>query len=185
MWCDDDPDQGPLHTTFKLDAEGEDDGEDRRQTLDFQMQAGKLLGAVAGADGKLEEALEQLEGIETAILQASRADLSLLDEARQLELKLLDLRDTLTGDSTRTRRRQTTAPSILERARNALSGSLDSTYGPTKTHRQELAIAQQQFQSLAAKITQMLEVDLVALQKRLDQAGVPWTSGRPVPKLNQ
>ena len=31
----------------------------------------------------------------------------------------------------------------------------------------------------------MLEVDLVGLQKKLDQAGVPWTSGRPIPKLNQ
>jgi len=116
---------------------------------------------------------------------ASPANIDLLDDTRELELKLLDAADILTGDETRIKRHHPAQRSIQRRAKNALSGSLDSTYGPTKTHRQEFAIAQQQFQSLAAKVTRMLEVDLVALQKKLDRAGVPWTLGRPLPKLNQ
>jgi hypothetical protein len=159
--------------------------QDRQQTLAFQMQAGKLLGAIAGGNGRLQEALQQLEEIKAAIQKASRASVSLLDEARQLELKLLDMRDTLTGDSTRIKRHQMATPSILQRARNALSGSLNSTYGPTETHRREFSIARQQYQALAPKLTAALEVDLAALQKKLDQAGVPWTSGRPIPNLNQ
>ncbi|MHC4404898.1 MAG: WD40/YVTN/BNR-like repeat-containing protein, partial [Planctomycetota bacterium] len=159
--------------------------QDRQEVLKFQMRAGKLLSTVAGANGKLQEALDQLKEVKTAIRQASRANTGLLDATRELELKLLDARDALTGDTTRTSRRHPAPPSILQRARNALSGSLNSTYGPTKTHRQEFAIAQQQYQSLAPNVTRMLEVELVALQKKLDRAGVPWTSGRPIPTLHQ
>jgi hypothetical protein len=155
--------------------------QNRKEVLKFQMQAGKLLSTITGTNGKLQEALDQLDEVKTAIRQTPRENTSLLDAARELELKLLDMRDVLTGDTTRAKRRHPQPPPILQRARNALSGSLNSTYGPTKTHRQEFAIAQQQFQSLAPKVARMLEIELVALQKKLDQAGVPWTSGRPIP----
>lgn len=159
--------------------------QDRREVLQFQLQAGSLLSTVAGTSGKIQEALDQLAEVKTAIRQASRADAALLDATRELELKLLDARDALTGDTTRAKHRHPAPPSVMRRARGALSGSLDSTYGPTKTHRQEFAIARQQYGSLAPNVTRLLEVELVELQKKLDQAGVPWTSGRPVPKPGQ
>ncbi|MCO6456977.1 MAG: hypothetical protein J5I93_16885 [Pirellulaceae bacterium] len=154
----------------------------RLATLKFQQQAGGLLKSVNAALGKLSEALEQLGQIQDAIRQSVAADPGWLGEARELELQLLDLKDKLQGDSTRARRSQTAVPPIAGRARNAYYGTLGNTYGPTDTQRQEFEIASREYAEIAPQLKSLLEVKLPALGKQLDDAGVPWTAGRRLPR---
>jgi hypothetical protein len=105
----------------------------------------------------------------------------LLDEARSTELELRNLRDRLTGDATRTNRRQTAPLPTVRRAEIAYEGSFDSTYGPTKTHRQAYAIAMEEYKELRSNLVALIEGDFARLKKKLDDAGVPWTSGRSIP----
>jgi hypothetical protein len=58
-----------------------------------------------------------------------------------------------------------------------------SDYGPTATHRRAFEIANEEFTALAPQIRQAIEVDLPALELRMEQAGVPWTPGRPLPEV--
>ncbi len=157
--------------------------QDPQATLAFQQEAAELLAAIAGARGKLDEALSDLEEIKAAIRKASEENAGLLDAARRLELELLDARDLLSGDTTRTSRSHPAVPSIYRRARNALAGSVNSTHGPTKTHRQEYDIARRRHEALAPTLTRLLGPEMAELQKKLEAAGVPWTSGRPIPEL--
>ena len=157
--------------------------QDRREVLDFQMKAGELQRAVTGAGGKVQEALNQLAQMKTAIKQTQKADIRLFEEARALELKLMDVRESLSGDATRARRSQTAPPPVMRRARNALVGTLGSIYGPTKTHRREYEIALEEYQEIHGNLKTLIEVDLVKLQRKLDEAGVPWTTGRAIPEL--
>jgi len=159
--------------------------QNRREVEQFQLQAGKLLNEATGIVGRLRETLDQLKAAKAAIRAAALPNSDLLDETRRLELKLLDAQDVLTGNKTKTKRQHPTTPSILQRAENALDGSLNSTYGPTKTHREEFEIAQRQMKSLMPELRKMLEDDLPQLQKKLSRAGVPWTSGRPIPGPRQ
>ncbi len=157
--------------------------QDRAETLKFQRQAGELQLATIAAQGRLQKTLDELAEIKSAIRKAPQADLSLRDEARRIELRVLDLRDQLAGDIARTSRRQPAPPSILRRAEIAYEGSLKSTYGPTKTHRQGYAIALAEYRELRSNLVSLIEGDFARLKKKLDVAGVPWTPGRPVPDL--
>ncbi|MCH5374995.1 MAG: glycosyl hydrolase, partial [Planctomycetes bacterium] len=155
---------------------------DRAAVLAFQKKAGELQRALVGANRRLEEALQQLADIKTAIRRTPQADLGWRDEARNLERRLLDLRDQLAGDETRNRRSQTAPPSVMRRAEIAYEGSLSSTYGPTQTHRQQYEIAAAEYKQMRKSLVSLLDTNLVQLKKKLDDAGVPWTPGRSIPE---
>ncbi|MGE3805420.1 MAG: glycosyl hydrolase [Gemmataceae bacterium] len=157
--------------------------QDRTETLAFQQKAGALQRAVIGANGKLGETLEQLDKIKAAVRRAGAGNL--YDEARRLELQLLDIKDGLTGDRTRESRSQEAPLPVIERAQIALVGALNSTYGPTKTQRREYEIAREDHELLAKRLNTILEVDFVKLKESLDKAQIPWTPGRKIPELKE
>jgi len=159
--------------------------QDRAEVLEFQHQAGELVRAVVGAKGRLQETIDQLAEIKSAIRKTQKTDLKLLDEARSTELELLNLRDRLTGDTTRTDRRQMAPMPTLRRAEIAYEGSLNCTYGPTKTHRQAYAIAAGEYEELRADLIALVEGDFARLKKKLDDADVPWTAGRSIAELGR
>jgi hypothetical protein len=48
-------------------------------------------------------------------------------------------------------------------------------------HREVFAIAKRELADLKRDLNRLVETDLPALERRLDEAGVPWTPGRAVP----
>ena len=58
-----------------------------------------------------------------------------------------------------------------------------SDYGPTATHRRSLEIARQEFSEIEVGLRQLIDVDLPALEAKMEAAGVPWTPGRPLPEV--
>jgi hypothetical protein len=55
----------------------------------------------------------------------------------------------------------------------------------TQTHRQDYEIAQEEFETILGQLKELIEVDFVNLQKKLKEADLPWTSGRPIPELKK
>jgi photosystem II stability/assembly factor-like uncharacterized protein len=157
--------------------------QDRQEVLKFQMQVGALQRAVTGANGKVQEALEQLGQIKKAVRQAQNVDIKLFDAARDLELKLFDVRESLSGDVTRTNRKKTALVPITRRVQNALAGTLRNTYGPTQTHRRDYEIGLEMYRETLGTMKTLIEVDFEQLKEKLDTAGVPWTTGRRIPEI--
>ena len=62
-------------------------------------------------------------------------------------------------------------------------GNMLSTYGPTPNHEKSLRLAQEALEGVKKELAQLVEVDLPALEEKLDAAGVPWTPGRGVPGM--
>ena len=58
-----------------------------------------------------------------------------------------------------------------------------SDYGPTATHRRALEIAAAEFGDIETRLRTLIDVDLPALETRMEAAGVPWTPGRPLPEM--
>ena len=56
-----------------------------------------------------------------------------------------------------------------------------SDYGPTATHRRAFEIAAAEFAEIEPQLRELLDVDLPALEAKMEAAGVPWTPGRPLP----
>ena len=155
--------------------------QDREEVLAFQFEAGELQQAVRAAAAKVAEALEEVAAMKQLVADGRTVDLAVLDEARRVELRLLDAQERLSGDRTASSRFAPGTPSITSRLQNALFGTLGQSYGPTQTHRRQLEIAEEEFEAARAEIEEVLEVDVPALKRTLDEAGAPWTSGRAIP----
>ena len=156
----------------------------RKKTLAYQMQAGKLYQAVRGAVAKVDELTTQVTAIKTAIRRSKNVDLSLLDDARKIERALADASDALSGDTTRMNRSQTAPLPIAARVQTAYNAALN-VYGPTATHKQQYEIAREAYGEVAAQLKRIIDDDLRKLTKKLDDAGVAWTTGRSLPAVPQ
>ncbi len=154
---------------------------DRDALLAFQKEVGSLQRAAMGARRAADEANNQIKYIKHAIEVSPAVDLSLRDEVYRLEIRLRDLREALTGDPTKPRRSEPELPGILDRIQQIVFGHWSSTSAPTATHRRNYEIASAQYGAIVGDLKQLVEVDLVALENRLEAAGVPWTPGRGIP----
>ena len=155
--------------------------QDRQQTLEFQMQVGKLQRKVVGTTRKLEDVLSQINDIKKMVRNTPTLDQRLYEKARQLELQLLDVQEQLVGDRTRSQRSQMARVSIMSRVQSALSGTLRQTYGPTKTHRRQYEIGRDQFAATDKELKMLLDSTYQPLLEKLANAGAPWTPGRSLP----
>ena len=125
--------------------------------------------------------MEQLASVKRLIRESTELDPAMEKTVRDLELRLMDIQEVFNGDPTKSRRNEPAAPGLNSRIRNAMMGAMGSTEGPTGTHRRQFEIAGEQFQAVVGKLRKLVEVDLAALNKKLDAAGAPWTPGRKIP----
>ncbi len=157
--------------------------QDPQEIFDFQKEVGELTRILSGTSKKTREVLTQMKEIRAAIQNSPEADSELASVARQLELKLKDAYEALSGDETKEKRFVVQPPSIMDRIQNVAFGTMFSTYGPTTTQRRNLELARAEYQDLEGHLTGLIEQDYQQLLKRLDEANVPWTTGRPLPQL--
>ncbi|MHC4699944.1 MAG: WD40/YVTN/BNR-like repeat-containing protein [Planctomycetota bacterium] len=158
--------------------------QNRNAVLKFYVTTGELQRAVRGANSKVDEVLSQLGQIKQALEQSDKGSVELSEQARDLELKLRDIGETLGGGSVISRHSEPDRVSILNRISSAMSGA-GSTHGPTKTNRQDFEIAKEEFEAVLGRTKRLIEGDFVNLQKDLEAAGLPWTAGRPIPQLKK
>lgn len=156
--------------------------QDREATLAFQMEMGELQRKAMGAGRKLSEAMEQLDEIKSVLKRSRTADPAIYDQARAIEKSMLAFDRQLNGDSIKDERSQLGQVSIMSRLQTALFGTMGQTYGPTNTHREQFAIASDEFKKLQPELRQVLDQEMSKLMQTLDEAGVAWTSGRKLPK---
>ncbi len=152
--------------------------QDRAATLEFQLAVSKLQTKIMGGSRKLTESLEQLAEMKSAIKDSRAIDPATYDRARDVELKLKALEIRLSGDQLKGSRSQVAKLSIMDRIQTALFGTLNQTYGPTQTHRQQAEIAETQYADFEVDFRQVLDGPFEELVDELDAASVPWTSGR-------
>jgi len=154
---------------------------DRDAVLAFARETGELQRAVFGANEAAKEAAKRIEYIKFTVEKTPGLDPSLLATARELELRLADLREALTGDPTMRERQEPSMPGIVARVNQIVSGLWGTTSAPTSTQRQNYAIASAEFAGIVGGLQQLIEKDLPALESELEAAGAPWTPGRGVP----
>jgi hypothetical protein len=161
------------------------EGASPEQVVEFTRQVDALRRDVGAAAAAIGETLTRLTGIKEALMRSTVQDVSLDDTARDLERRLEQLRERLSGNERRENFGDPGPVSITRRLEVATMGNRLSTYGPTPTHRESFAIARREFDALAKELGRILDDELPALERRLDEAGVPWTPGRGVPQTKR
>lgn len=150
------------------------------EVASFMQELAALQRRTGGTHSVMVEVEEQLEAIISALARSTAGD-ELGRRARELVADLLALHQTFDGNEQRQDFGDPGPATIASRLGAVSIGNFFSTYGPTTMHRQQFAIAKQEFAEVAAKVDQLVAVDLPALEADLDAAGVPWSAGRPVP----
>jgi len=60
----------------------------------------------------------------------------------------------------------------------AQTGTINSTYGPTPTHKRSLEIAKSQFQNIKNQLVDIVENKIPLIEKELMELGAPWIEGQ-------
>jgi hypothetical protein len=156
---------------------------DRATLTAFQQKVDRLYRAVAGALNTADELKSRLGKIETALQQTPTAERQLSHTAEQLQQQNLEILRRLRGDTVLRERNENTPPSIDDRVQTIMANERMSSSPPPKTDQEAYAIASEEFTEELGKLRTILEQDLPKLEKAMEQAGAPWTPGRPVPPL--
>ena len=155
---------------------------DRSAVLAFRRDLGELQRAVLGANAVINATLSELHAAKRAVFDATAASETLVERLRSLEIRLLDAQMLLMGDRTVSSRAELLPPSILDRVQRAVRAQFGTTAEVTTTHRRNYEIAAEEFGPVLENLRGLIEVELVELQEQLEDAGVPWTSGRGLPR---
>ncbi len=151
------------------------------EAVAFQRRIASLERSVQGAQSTITETETRLRAIRESLMRATVKDAALDDEVRALEGRLAGLKLDLVGSRTREFMGDPGGVSIKRRVDVAAMANRYSLYGPTPTHVMSVEIAEDAFAVLRSALERLVEIDLRALERRLEAAGVPWTPGRGVP----
>ncbi|MGC1722493.1 MAG: glycosyl hydrolase, partial [Isosphaeraceae bacterium] len=155
---------------------------DREAVMAFARQTGELQHAALGTLEALNDGLSQVANIKRIIDQTPTLPLKLLQDARSLELKLLDLREQFTGDPTKSRRNEPAQVGLIDRIETIIGGHWSTTSAPTGSHRKNYEVAAAEFEAALKNLHPLLDRDLPALHETLEAAGAPWAPGRKLPQ---
>lgn len=157
------------------------EGQDIAKTIEFQLNLAKFRDAIGATSSTLSTALQRMDEMKTAIKQSANGTAALMKVAETFELKLKAADKSLNGDSVVGAKFEEDVPSIGGRVGSVLFGSMRSTHGITKTQKEQVEIAKQEFKTVSKEIKNLLEVEMKQFEEQLSKAGIPWTSGRAIP----
>ncbi len=157
--------------------------QDREEVLAVLADVAKLQDAIRATSQTLSEARDQLSQVQSTIESHPNGTVELMRAARELELKMIEADRKLNGDSVREAKYEQTVPTVGSRIRSVLFGSMGNTYGLTQTQREQIEIARSEFAEMFPELKQLLEDEFPAFKQRLNEAGIPWTAGRPLPPI--
>jgi photosystem II stability/assembly factor-like uncharacterized protein len=158
-------------------------GADPKETAAFLARLSEVSRASSAATQAVSQALRRAEALATALGRSRSAPDGLDAELHAIRQELHAIDEALGGNRARAAVEDDGPITVTRRVQVAQIGTAFSTYGPTPTHRRSLEIAEQELAKVRERLNAVLEQRLPAFEKKLEQAGAPWTPGRPVPPL--
>ena len=158
--------------------------QDIEDTIAFQKEVGEIQNAVRATSSSLAAAMSRLNEMQEAIKRHPDGTVDMIKMARQLELEMKAAEKSLSGDEMKDDLMEQVVPSIRSRIGTALFGSARSTYGVTETQVDQVEIAREELVEVSEEVRKLIEIDLKVFEDQLDEAGIPWTSGRAIPEID-
>jgi hypothetical protein len=120
----------------------------------------------------------RLQQIKKALDVAPTTDKKWQELVRKLDKENRDILRVLRGDIVLRGRNENTPPSTWDRVGSIIETQRYSLAKPTATQRDAYNIAGEELTQQLGKLRSLIEGDLKNLEKALDVAGAPWTTGR-------
>ena len=167
----------PGTQTFNVTVEGREKMTDaeRAELVAFQRQLSNLQRAVGGANEAATVAKTRIGFLKRAANDAPVANQQLINQAKQFDDEINDIINELRGGRENS---DTPPPSIISRVSLVADTIRLSTIKPTQTQIDQYNLSNTEFQPILARLRKLVEVDLPAFEKQLEQSGAPLTPGR-------
>jgi hypothetical protein len=162
---------------FNVTVEGREKITDaERQTLaGFQRQVSDLQRAVNGAVDVATATKTRIGFLKRAASEAPVANQQLINQAKQYDDEINWILNKLRGGREST---DIPPPSIRSRVNTVADTIRLSLTKPTQTQIDQYNLSNSEFQPVLARLRNLVEVNLPAFEKSLEQAGAPLTPGR-------
>lgn len=174
---------GPLSFEVERMRPGALPGAEPAAVAAFWARLAATQRAASGALQAVKDAFARTKALRTALERSREAPERLDAELAAIERELHAVDEALAGNRSRSSIGEDDPPTLVRRLQVASLGTRESTYGPTPTHRRSLEIAESEYRKLRGRLNELLEQRLPAFERRLEEAGGPWTAGRPLPAL--
>jgi septal ring factor EnvC (AmiA/AmiB activator) len=138
----------------------------------FRTELEAFQRDLARADQRLDDLIEKIEAMQTALERAERGDTALTRRLYAARLELLDLRKRVEGSEAKDEVGERDPPSPGNRFFVGARG-LNTTYGPTELHRQTVAAGRNELAALVTELDRMAEGVMPELERALAAAGAP------------
>jgi photosystem II stability/assembly factor-like uncharacterized protein len=150
---------------------------DKEALSAFQREAGAAYRDILSGARRVADAANRLRYVKEAIRLTPSLPESVLGDARSLERRIAEIRTALSGDGSVARRQFETPPSIQDRIGFVIYASYSATQAPGEAQRILVRDARSQYAALVPRIDALWS-DLEALERRLEEAGAPYTPNR-------
>lgn len=178
---------GPVSFEVKRLREGALPGAKPEAVVAFYKRASALHRGLSGFQHLAAYGTKRMEFLGKALQKTPAAPdaLDALDaEYRTLRLQLDDLVRRAGGNPSKAAIGAPEVHTVATRLGNIAVGVFYSTYGPTPTHREQMKIAETEFEALRQALNTWVSESVPAFEAKLQAAGGPWTPGQLVPGLS-
>ncbi len=153
---------------------------DYQEVVAFGKKVTRLSAAIIGTNQLTNELISKLENIKQAIYAAPDADQELMNTARELAVKLDELKFKMEGLQAKASWEEIPPAQvpIMERLGNLTYGHYGSTSAITASEKADLAILEEEFPPVLEVLKLLVEKDIPALENALNKVNAPWTPGR-------
>jgi hypothetical protein len=141
----------------------------------YRVELEYLQSAVAAANFLLDNSLNRVKAMETALSRSDADVAKLVKEVHALKQTLYDLDQQMNGNRSKQEIGEEDNPTIQGRMGVAFRGV--STYGPTALHKKCLEIAKTELAAMQPKLEKIAKDEIPRLEKALQDVGAPWIEG--------
>jgi photosystem II stability/assembly factor-like uncharacterized protein len=151
---------------------------DRKVLADFQEKMQFLAAALYGANNYIGDLDKRIKSIKNALYIAQGNSYKVIEKMKEIEARLNEVKVTLRGDESLGKRNENQTPPILERLDRIVGYMWANNSAPSPTSLENYKIIGDAFEPMLAKLKQIAETDIPAIEKQMDAAKAPWTPGR-------
>jgi photosystem II stability/assembly factor-like uncharacterized protein len=146
----------------------------------FNRKAQELNRTVNAASAVLRDIGTKVTHFKAALksLTDIQTERQLYNQIKDLEQKLQEIQIAFSGDRTLGRIDQDAEPGLTSFMRSVVYDSWNSLSAPTQTQQDRLKYVAETFPPLLEKIRALVEIDVKAIEGKLEEIGAPFTPGR-------
>ena len=157
-------------------------GSSPEDILAFGREVEKLKTANYALNTVVDNTKRKLAAMNKAMASIGFSNDSVYLSIFQLNIQLEDIQKQLYGSKSKKEVGQKTDPNLSERIWNAMGGTQNISFGPTKKKKKSLQLATVEFESIRLEVEEMVNDQIPILEEKITKMGAPWIEGQPIPK---